>query len=182
MTAPATRPTPAVFARRKPQPPAAPSAPAPRPPRPTAAEAPAEPQSQDRPLTAADAIRPGKIRKSEILRPLYERGLRTSRMLPEARLVGLTLLGYANFQSGVLHAEFRPTPEQLADATGLTPRQVLVQIEVLTSRGWLRERTIAKGPNQGVSVLQLCIPVAVLQLLRDDREHARATTRSGTTR
>ncbi|WP_392967256.1 hypothetical protein [Streptomyces sp. LN245] len=119
-----------------------------------------------RPLTAADSIAPGKLTRRERLRPLYTQGLRTSRLLPEARLTALTLLGYANFQTGLVHEQWRPTTDELAYATGLTAGQVLVQLEVLTQRGWMYIRTLKEGDRAGSSVLQLCIPAAVLEDLR----------------
>jgi hypothetical protein len=119
-----------------------------------------------RALSAADAIAPGKLTRSERLRPLYQQGIRSSRMLPEARLVGLTLLGYANFQTGLVHEKWRPTTDELAYATGLTSAQVLVQLEVLTQRGWMYIRTLKEGARAGTNVLQLCLPAAVLEDLR----------------
>lgn len=160
MTAPAAShiPTPADLARPKPTP-------SPTPAKPTTA--PASPAPADRPVTAADAISPGRLRKSERLRSMFEQGIRISRMHSGARLTALSLLGYANFQTGLIHARWRPTPEELAYATGLTTGQVLVQLDVLTSRGWLTTRTLTRGPRTGSTALQLCIPAAVLQQIRD---------------
>jgi len=164
MTTPSARCfSPLDMARRKPQPPAAP--------KPSRGAA---PEAEPRPASAADAIRPGKLRKSERMRSMYEQGMRISRMLPEARLVGLTLLGYANFQTGQIHARWRPTAEQLSYATGLTVGQVLVQVQVLTSRGWLTEHTLTRGPRAGSVALQLFIPAAVLEQIRDRAVQATA--------
>jgi hypothetical protein len=155
-----THPSPADLARRP--------APAPLTARPTAPQE-ARMQAQAkvlRPLTAADCIAPGKLNRSERLRPLYTQALRTSRLLPEARLVAHTLLGYANFATGLIHQQWRPTTEELAYATGLSTGQVLVQLEVLTQRGWMYTRALKEGRNAGTEVLQLCVPAAVLLDLR----------------
>jgi hypothetical protein len=119
-----------------------------------------------RPLTAAECIAPGKLLRSERLRPVYTQALRTSRLLPEARLVAHTLLGYANFATGLIHQQWRPTTDELAYATGLSSGQVLVQLEVLTQRGWMYSRLLKEGRNAGSEVLQLCVPAAVLEDLR----------------
>jgi hypothetical protein len=149
-----TTPSPADLARR----------PAPKPPTRPGPET--RMQAQPRPVRAADAIAPGKLTRTERLRPLYQQGIRTSRMLPEARLTALTLLGYANFQTGLVHEKWRPTTEELAEATGLSSARVLVQLEVLTQRGWLYARVLKEGPRAGTEVLQLCLPAAVLEYLR----------------
>lgn len=156
--------SPLDMARRKPRPPAAPVKPKPAaaPPAPAA-----QPEPEPRPVSAADAIRPGKLRKSERLRSFFEQGIRISRMHPEARLVALSLLGYANFQTGQIHARWRPTPEELSYATGLSTGQVHVQLQVLTTRGWLTEHTLTRGPRAGTRAWQLCVPAAVLQQIRD---------------
>lgn len=96
---------------------------------------------------------------------MYQQGMRISRMHPEARLTALTLLGYANFRTGLINKHLTGTRE-LAHDTGLTEGQVLVQIEVLTQRGWLTRRVLDVGPRTGQQVLQLCIPTVVLQQLR----------------
>jgi hypothetical protein len=161
MSAPATPrfPTPGDLARRTPAPSTAarptPHAPEPR----------TEPAS---PATAADLIAPGRLRQDELFRQMFQQGIRLSRMHPEARLVALTLLTYANFRTGLLN-KYQPEARELASSTGLTEGQALVQIEVLTQRGWLTHRAPTRGPRQEQQVLQLCIPDLVLQQLRRRR-------------
>ncbi|WP_326780403.1 helix-turn-helix domain-containing protein [Streptomyces longwoodensis] len=153
MTAPAThRPTPLDLARRTPAP--------------TPTEQPRRAPYEPRTLTAEEALQPGRLSHKERLRQMLQHGMRISRMQPEARLVALTLLGYANFQTGRVHPRWQPTVEQLAEATGLSTGQVLVQLEVLTSRGWLQEHVLNQGPRAGTPVPQLCIPAWVLEQLR----------------
>ncbi len=162
MTAPAKPrpvPTPGDLARRVPRP----TAPKPT----TATPAAAELQA---PATVADAITPGQLRKSEVMRQLYQQAMRISRMRPETRLVALTLLGYANWRHGLLN-KYAPTTEQLAYATGLTDGQVRVQLEILTQRGWLTERALTTGPRAGQRVPQLCIPEFALTRVRNREAH-----------
>lgn len=150
MSAPARIPTPGDLARRAPTP---------------AAQPPATPPA---PATVADLVAPGVLRPNEIFRQQFQQGIRISRMLPESRLTALTLLTYANYRTGLLN-KFAPSAEELSYATGLGKGQVLVQIEVLTQRGWLTHRTLGRGPRQGEAVLQLCIPALVLDQLRKRR-------------
>lgn len=155
MTAPAI-PTPGDLARR--------AAATPKPTaQPASASETSAPSAPDQPLTAS-----GRLYPNEVLRQAYQQGVRISRMNAESRLVALTLLGYANFRTGLLN-KYQPTPDQLADATGLTEGQVLVQLKILTQRGWLTHRAPITGPRKGQQVYQLCIPKAVLAQLRAHR-------------
>ncbi|MFF8485212.1 hypothetical protein [Streptomyces antibioticus] len=160
MSAPAAhRPTPADLARPRPKPPT----PTPKP----AASRPSRPPRVDGMVTAADAVRQGQLHHGELLRQMFEQGIRISAMNANTRLVALTLLGYANFRTGEIHTRWRPAPEQLAIATGLSTDQIHVQLRVLTDRGWLTEFTLATGPRAGQPCWRLGIPMAVLQQLRD---------------
>jgi protein-disulfide isomerase-like protein with CxxC motif len=105
------------------------------------------------------------------MRQMYQRGIRASRMLPEARLVALTLLQYAHYRTG-LCTKREPSLEELAYATGLTTGQARVQLEVLTSRGWLTQRKVTTGPRIGRLTYQLCIPQLVLERLRNRTDAA----------
>ncbi|MFI5685860.1 hypothetical protein [Streptomyces sp. NPDC051636] len=160
MTAPAI-PTPADLARRA----AAAPSPATRPADRTATSSPPAPAQ---PSAAATLTAPGRLYPNEVLRQAFQQSMRISRMNAESRLVALTLLGFANFRTGLLN-KYQPTSAQLAAATGLTEGQVLVQLEVLTQRGWLTQRALTTGPRKGQEVYQLCIPQAVLSQLRASR-------------
>ncbi|MEU9400593.1 hypothetical protein [Streptomyces sp. NPDC048242] len=159
MTAPAI-PTPGDLARRTPT-----HRPTPTP-RPGAAAF--QPLAAEDLPAAADMARPGQLRPDEKLRPSLQQGIRLSRMRPESRLLALTLLGYVNFRTGLM-LKHEPTPAELAAATGLTEGQVLVQLVVLTQRGWLTRRHPTIGPRKGQLVYQLCVPQLVLQQLRARR-------------
>ncbi|MFF7259513.1 hypothetical protein ACFZCL_04355 [Streptomyces sp. NPDC008159] len=173
MTSPARCFSPADMAprRTRPNPPAQPApaaAAAPgRQPEPAAAH-PAEAYTP-RTLTPAEALAPGRIGKRERFRNQFQHGLRRSCMHPHARLVALTLLGYANDKTGLLSPTYRPTVKQLADHTGLLPAQVQVQLQVLTQRGWLYSRPIAADPCAGTTGLCLAVPAGVLEQLRAAR-------------
>lgn len=117
-------------------------------------------------LTAEEAIAPGKLTRAEHFRKLYRVGITLSRMHPHARLVGHDLMWRASHATGELSANYRPSIEQLAGATGLSFMQVDVAIEVLRSRGWLFERVISDGPRAGLMALHLAIPASVLEDIR----------------
>ncbi|CUW29659.1 hypothetical protein [Streptomyces reticuli] len=162
MTAPAI-PTPAVLAHR---------APAPlRPAAPAARTAPV-PQDRPRPAKRPRHSAPGNLRQREIFRQVFLQAVRISGMNPETRLVALTLLGYANFRTGLVN-KHEHGPAGLAADTGLTEGQVRVQLTILTQRGWLTERALTTGPREGQRVHQLLIPDAVLAQVRN--RHAAET-------
>ncbi|MDX3294656.1 hypothetical protein PV569_13160 [Streptomyces scabiei] len=163
MTCPTTpRPSPATMGPRRTPP--KPTTPAP-------AAAPSLPPAADtQPArTPAESIAPGQLKGDENLRSLFPRALRMSRMHPEARLVALTLLGYAHYKSGLVNSRNRPNIEQLAEDTGLTTGQVQVQLHVLTQRGWLYTRLLTRGSYNGQPGLFLAIPSFLLEPARAER-------------
>lgn len=170
MTAPAAHcPTPLDLARKARTP-----APAPGPAPATAAKPargrPKQAESQPRPrkpyvrrkLTAEEAIAPGQLTKGEHFRPSFALALTISRLPAHARLVGHGLLWRAHYSTGKVPADQLPGPEVIADATGLTPGQVLVAIEVLHTRGWLIKHQL----RSGATVIDLVIPAGVLEEVR----------------
>jgi hypothetical protein len=169
--------------RTRPNPPAAPA-----PPAATAPERQAEPAAArpaegytPRTLTPAEAIAPGRIGKRERFRNQFQHGVRLGRMHPHARLVALTLLGYANDKTGLLSASHGPNVEELAEHTGLLPAQVRVQLQVLTQRGWLYSRPIVAGPRAGTTGLCLAVPAGVLEQLRAARAERLAVEQPSST-
>jgi hypothetical protein len=144
-----------------------------------AAARPAAPTPAARPATApAEAVAPVVLLPKERMRTVFLRGVRISRMHPEARLVALTLLGYSNFKTGLVSPRHRPSSEQLAEDTGLTAGQVQVQIQVLAQRGWLYTRRIAHGEYAGQLGLNLSVPAPVLDRVRAAGEAEQATPAS----
>lgn len=153
MTAPAAPrfPTPGDLARRTP--PAASATPA-------APPAPAAPRAED-------ALAPGKLNRKEHFRKFYLFGLRRSRMHAHARLVGHDLVWRAHHATGQVSPNMQVSSDELALATGLTPGQVDVALQVLHTRGWLNYRVIADGPRAGQRAMVLTIPAAVLEQVRN---------------
>ncbi|WP_405925466.1 hypothetical protein [Streptomyces sp. NBC_00035] len=159
----AHRPSPADLARR---PPHAEPKPAPRPaPAATPHTAPCETPR----LSPQEAIAPGVLRGDERFKPSYHRALLLSGMLPEARLMGYTLLWYAHHRTGRISPSFQPSREELAEHSGLTAGRVGVQLEVLRERGWLHLTPIQQGPRAGLPRFELTIPALYLERVRAHR-------------
>ena len=136
---------------------------------------PAAPAPDRQPTTPADTIAPALLLPKERMRTVFLRGVRLSRMRPESRLVALTLLGYSNFKNGLINPHYRPSIEQLAEDTGLTNRQIHVQIHILTQRGWLHTRRITQGAYAGKPGLNLSVPAPVLERVRAAQEAEQAS-------
>lgn len=166
-------PTPADLARRAPAKPGVPLAAAPSqgaaPSSPSTPVAEPAAPSPQRALTAEEAIAPGRLAPAERFKAMYRLGLMFSGMLPETRLVGLTLLWYAHHHTGRISPNFQPSTERLAADTGLDTARVGVQIEILRQRGWLRLTPIAEGPRVGRPRFELTIPTLHLQRIRAHR-------------
>jgi hypothetical protein len=121
--------------------------------------------ARDEARRAVEMLAPGTILRGERFRPLYERGIRGSRMTPHARLVALALLQFANAGTGELPPERQPFLEGLVDATGLNAGQVVVQLRVLESRGWVRRHPASPAAYEQ-ALLRPVIPRCVLDQLR----------------
>ncbi|MFF6985642.1 hypothetical protein [Streptomyces sp. NPDC010273] len=166
-------PTPADLVRRAPVRPGVPLTAAPSQPTapsgPSAAGAPPATPSPQRALTPEEALAPGRLAPAERFKAMYRLGLMFSGMLPETRLMGLTLLWYAHHRTGRISPGFQPDTERLAADTGLDTARVGVQIEILRQRGWLRLTPIAEGPRVGRPRFELTIPTLHLQRIRAHR-------------
>ena len=121
--------------------------------------------NRDEARRAADLLAPGTLLRGERFRPLYEQGIRASRMTPHSRLVALTLLTFANAGTGDLPRERQPYLGGLAEATGLNHGQIVVQLRTLESRGWV-QRNLASPAAYEYAVLRPVIPRYVLARLR----------------
>ncbi|WP_314411419.1 hypothetical protein [Streptomyces sp. DSM 40484] len=131
------------------------------------------------PRTPQESIAPGHLVDGERFKPTYHRGLLMSGMNPEARLMGFTLLWFANHKTGRISPNFQPSQEELAEATGLSAGRVGVQIEVLRERGWLHLTWIAEGPRTGLPRFDLTIPALYLERVRAHRaSHKQHNTES----
>ncbi|MFJ6905578.1 hypothetical protein [Streptomyces griseoluteus] len=114
---------------------------------------------------AAELIQPGTLVRGERFRPLFEQGVRASRMAPHARLVAFTLLSYASARTGELPPERQPFLDGLVEATGLTRGQVVVQLRVLEARGWVRRHPASPSAYEQ-ALLRPVIPRFALDRLR----------------
>ncbi|MET7679361.1 hypothetical protein [Streptomyces sp. NPDC005423] len=112
---------------------------------------------------------PARLRKGETTRSLFQQGMRISGMNPHTRLLALTLLGHANFRSGVISPQFQPSDEELVAETGLTLAQVNVQLSVLRSRGWLVQHVSRNDGATDENRWRLAVPEHVLARLRTTR-------------
>lgn len=91
-------------------------------------------------------------------REVFQRGIRTSRMTPQTRLVALTLATYAS-AGGDIPAEDQPGLHGLAAATGLSAGRVVVQLQILEQRGWLGR---SGGARYESAVIRLAVPPHVV--------------------
>ncbi|WP_425244822.1 hypothetical protein [Streptomyces sp. NEAU-NA10] len=121
--------------------------------------------ARDEARRAVEMLAPGTLVRGERFRPLYERGIRTSRMTPHSRLVAFTLLSFASASTGELPIERQPYLDGLVDATGLNRGQVAVQLRVLESRGWVRRHPASPSAYEH-AVLRPVIPRHALEQLR----------------
>jgi len=178
MSAPATPriPTPGDLARRQqPQPDPAPEAtPEPAPVH-DQAEAPADeetrpvwhrPMYEPRHLTAEEAIAPGVLADTEYFRGVFRWCLTHSALPPHARLVAHDLMNRAHDKTGRL-GQKQPFVDQLAKATGLTPAQAGVALQVLYTRGWIAYRPAC--PDDRQPMYDLVIPALELERARGRR-------------
>lgn len=168
-------PSPADLAQRTPAPAGQPV----RPPRPAPARRKPKPKPKaqlpipvpyvPQVLSPAEAIAPGELRTNERFKPTFQRGLLISGMLPEARLMGYTLVWYADHITGRISPHLQPDAAQLAASSGLSEVRVGVQLEVLRERGWLHINRISEGPRVGGPRFDLAIPALYLERIRVDR-------------
>ncbi|MDX3455089.1 hypothetical protein PV396_24630 [Streptomyces sp. ME02-8801-2C] len=156
--------SPADMAARRPTPPTSAV-----PPAQAAAEAAAPAVTATPAPRPGSSLTPGVLHRRERLRPMFQQAMRISRLLPNSRLVALTLLGYSHYETGLIRRH--PTTAELAYATGLTKAQVLTQVQILTQRGWLRTNPLPAPAGIGQLAPQLCIPAPVLNQIRSRTYH-----------
>ncbi|MFB7171114.1 hypothetical protein ACFCYM_09870 [Streptomyces sp. NPDC056254] len=87
----------------------------------------------------------------------YQQGVRCSQMIPQARLVALTLASLAS-DTGEIPDGAQPGMAGLASATGLPIGRVAVNVRTLETRGWL---TRLQGTRHERAVFQLTLPLYV---------------------
>ncbi|MEU2450082.1 hypothetical protein ABZ605_08485 [Streptomyces sp. NPDC012765] len=105
---------------------------------------------------ASRALQPAAGLGTEF-RTLYQQGIRSSLMVPQTRLVALTLASLAT-DTGQIPADAQPGLAGLAAATGLRPGQVAVNLRALETRGWLSP---LHGERYDAAVFRLTLPLYV---------------------
>lgn len=98
-------------------------------------------------------------------RALYELGITGSRMHRNTKLVAYTLAARADWTTGRL-ADPRPSVGGLADASALHHGQIVVGLNALEQRGWIRRD--ARSRRWGVATVELTIPAPILRRLKRD--------------
>lgn len=89
---------------------------------------------------ARKLIEPGiRPADAEPFRQLYERALLGSSLLPHARLVALVLAAHGDPTTGVIPEDRQPRLLGLQKETRLHPGHLVVALNALQSRGWLRK-------------------------------------------
>ncbi|MCP3758182.1 hypothetical protein [Streptomyces sp. TBY4] len=93
----------------------------------------------------------------------FQQGIRCSQMLPQTRLVALTLASLAS-DSGEIDASAQPGLMGLVAATGLTPGRAAVNLRILEQRGWLQP---LRGSRYETTVFTLTLPLYRRTALRE---------------
>ncbi|MYV56476.1 hypothetical protein [Streptomyces sp. SID3212] len=119
----------------------------------------------DRNLAAPGALGPDDLP----FRLLYERGILRSGMHRHTRLVALALASHADYVTGTIADRDQPFLIRLADETRLLRPQVVVALNTLLQRGWVKRAVRAPGLrlDYETSVLILTIPGLLLDGLRE---------------
>ncbi|MET9952369.1 hypothetical protein ABZ135_12580 [Streptomyces sp. NPDC006339] len=99
-------------------------------------------------------------------RSLYERGITGARLIRTTKLVALTLASHADWATGRIPDEAQPRLGGLVEETALHPGQVVVSLNILEQRGWIRRD--ARSRRWNVATVQLAIPGPILRRLRED--------------
>lgn len=116
-------------------------------------------------IVTRQLVAPATVPASSPYRSVYERGVRSSGMHRNTRLVALTLATHANWQDGHIEDQAQPYLEGLTAETGLYAGQVAVALTTLITRGWVRRTAGARRERYEAAPLQLAIPRAVLARL-----------------
>lgn len=117
-------------------------------------------------ITGRQLIEPATVPASHPYREMYERGVRSSGMHRNTRLVALTLATHADWASGHIEDKAQPHLGGLTRETGLFEAQVAVALTTLLTRGWIRRGPGAGRHQRYDSVpLQLAIPRVILARL-----------------
>ncbi|MFE2021335.1 hypothetical protein ACFW9O_25135 [Streptomyces sp. NPDC059499] len=131
----------------------------------TTAAAPRRPSPADmaRKATAADRAlaAPGTPPPGIAFRALYERAILASNMLPHPKFVAIALATHADAAGQITQ---QPRLFGLIHLTGIHAGQVVVALNVLKQRGWIRQ--VQPSAPYDTADLLLTIPAPILARLR----------------
>ncbi|MFB7031736.1 MULTISPECIES: hypothetical protein [unclassified Streptomyces] len=120
---------------------------------------------QARPLLAPEPHNPAM---DPPFRLLWEEGINGSRLLVHTKLVALTLATRADWATGVIPDDAQPRLGGLIGLTRLDAGLIVVSLNVLEQRGWIR-RTVRRERWNEAS-LRLAVPGPIMRrLLRQAR-------------
>ncbi|MER8042729.1 hypothetical protein [Streptomyces sp. NPDC094032] len=98
-------------------------------------------------------------------RRLYERGITGSRLIPTTQLVALTLASHADWTTGRIPDGAQPHLDGLVAETALSAGRVVVSLQILENRGWIRRPERRERWNTAPT--ELTIPGPILRRLRE---------------
>lgn len=100
-------------------------------------------------------------------RSLYERGITGSKLIPHTQLVALTLASHADWATGRIPAAEQPHLAGLVAETALTTGQVVVSLQILEDRGWIRRPS--RRDRWDTAPAELTIPGPIMRRLKRKR-------------
>ena len=100
-------------------------------------------------------------------RALYERGITGSAVIPVTQLVALTLASHADWESGRIADEDQPHLAGLVAETGLSVGRVVVSLQALEQRGWVRRPV--RRERWDTAPVELVIPGPIMRRLTRKR-------------
>jgi hypothetical protein len=112
-------------------------------------------------------IEPGvRPTNGEPFRQLYERGVLGSNMPPYSRFVALALIAHGDPTTGEIPLDRQPYLAGLCRETGLQTGHVVVALNTLLSRGWLRSKP--KSQRYETAAVQPAIPRPIMARLLEE--------------
>jgi hypothetical protein len=103
----------------------------------------------------------------EPYRSLWERGITGSRLIRNTKLVALTLASHADWASGRIADSAQPHLAGLCRECELSTGQVVVSLQVLEQRGWIRRP--GRRERWDTAPVELTIPGPIMRRLKKTR-------------
>ncbi|MEO3976337.1 hypothetical protein [Streptomyces sp. CAU 1734] len=97
-------------------------------------------------------------------RQVWERGITRTPLTAHTRLVALALATHADYTTGTIPEPVQPYLDGLSAATGLEAGRVVVALNVLQARMWIRRTHREERPYEQ-TVLELTVPAPLLPAL-----------------